>query len=72
MENITNLNRPIDSNRVSSLSKEIVRKINDLEYKHKKLMRYFNPNLEERAWVAINTKNTIKMEKIIKEFNDII
>jgi hypothetical protein len=69
MKNVTKMNRPLYSNRVSSLSKEVVRQMNTLEYKHNNLMHYFNPDLEKRAWVAINTKDTVKMEKIIKEFS---
>ncbi len=69
MKNVKSLNRPLYSNRASSLSKEVVRHMSALEYKHNNLMHYFNPDLEKRAWAAINTKDTVKMEKIIKEFS---
>lgn len=72
MKNVTKMNRPYYSNLVASMSKTIVRQMNALEYKHNNMMHYFNPDLEKRAWEAIDAKDTFKMDKIIKEFDGLL
>lgn len=72
MKNVTKMNRPYYSNLVASMSKTIVRQMNALEYKHNNMLHYFNPDLEKRAWAAIDSKDTFKMDKIIKEFDGLL
>jgi hypothetical protein len=54
------------------MSKTIVKQMNAFEYKHKNMLHYINPDLEKRAWAAIDSKDTFKMDKIIKEFDSLI
>lgn len=69
---VKSLNRPHYANLVASMSKTIVRQMNLLEHKHKNMLHYFNPDLEKRAWAAIDAKDTFKMDKVIKEFDGLL
>lgn len=71
MNNVKQL-RPSHTNLVASMSKTIVRQMNALEHKHNKMLHHLNPSLEKEAWEAIDAKNTFKMDKIIKKFDELL
>jgi hypothetical protein len=65
----------IKPNRISlesSMAKTIVRQMNQFEHNENKLLHYVYPDLEKRAWQAMDGKDVFKMNSIIKEFDKLL
>jgi hypothetical protein len=72
MNNVISM-RPNRVRLESSMAKTIVRQMSALEVKNNnKMLHTFNPELEKRAWQAIDNKNIFKMNSIIKEFDKLL
>jgi hypothetical protein len=65
---IHNFGRSLGKTTARSMSQTIVKQMNALEYRENNMLHYFNPDLEKRAWEAIDSMNLFKMGQIIKEF----
>lgn len=69
---IHNFGKSFGTKTAISMSQTIVRQMNALEYKENNMLHYFNPDLEKRAWEAIDSMNVFKMDQIIKEFDKLL